>query len=85
MLSLVGSIQRDPFSPAHKPYTSMPSADAREATPEPAVEEPEVADSDSDEDEDGFRHLKRKAAKSSVKEEVVEKPSKKKRKSKRDK
>ncbi|KAF6762959.1 hypothetical protein DFP72DRAFT_874248 [Ephemerocybe angulata] len=90
MLSLVASLQDDPFSPIHRPYSSATSSPVakkktrrEEPQPEEDAEDPEEADS---EDEDGFSLLKRKAE-TPVEEapETVAKPTKKKRKAKKEK
>ncbi|KAJ2918508.1 hypothetical protein MD484_g1881, partial [Candolleomyces efflorescens] len=81
MLSLVGSIQDDPFSPVHVPFASAAAAPAVETA---ARSDEDMEDLDSEEEEDTFRLLKRKAAATVEEEAGPPKPSKKKRKGKKD-
>ncbi|RXW13227.1 hypothetical protein EST38_g12626 [Candolleomyces aberdarensis] len=84
MLSLVGSIQEDPFSPAHVPFASASSPPPEETEERLPPSDEVMEDLDSEEEEDTFRLLKRKAA-TPVEEDEPEppKPSKKKRKAKK--
>ncbi|KAH6914087.1 hypothetical protein BKA70DRAFT_1260398 [Coprinopsis sp. MPI-PUGE-AT-0042] len=75
MLSLVGSIQKDPLSSKHQPFQSTaPTKQA--ANDEDGVEEQLSEDEDNDsasEEEDTMRLLKRKAVAAPVVEEAPEK------------
>ncbi|GJE94424.1 DNA-directed RNA polymerase I subunit rpa43 [Phanerochaete sordida] len=65
MLSLIGSIQADPFSPEHAPdhsvQTTAPKKPKQRTAPEPKppVEVLEILDEDADSDEDTFQALGR--------------------------
>ena len=96
MLSLVGSIQLDPFSPDHVPQattTTAPAATQRKAVPQShSVSEREVdamiEDDEDDSDEDAFRALSKKADEEERRarealEEEARKESKRKRKEKK--
>ena len=84
MLSLVGSIQPDPFSPEHVPdhavQTTTTEAQRKAPEPEPAVEDVPVVDS---EEEDTFEMLGRLGDEATARRAKAEEAAKNAKKRKR--